>query len=307
MSPAEHTIDSIVLFINPTAGGGKASQVGPRVAEYLRDQGITVTVAMGSSAEEGIAQARAGVQAGCDALVACGGDGTVHAALQLVAGTDTALGIIPMGTGDDNARTLSVPLGDPQAAARVVAAGHTRQVDAGVVTCTDNQPTWFLGVMSSGFDSLVNERANAMSFPKGKSKYAVATMAELRVFNPIRYSVRVDDTEIHDEAMLVAVGNGLSYGGGMKVCPHAVVDDGELEVTFLSKVGKWEFLRVFPRVFKGTHVTHPAVKSLRGRDIDLDAAGQVVYADGERIGHLPAHVECRRGAVRALVPADAVG
>jgi len=294
----------VVLFVNPTSGGGKGALVGPQAAHLLRARGIDVALAQGANAAEGIEHARAALADGADALVACGGDGTVHAALQVVAGTATRLGVVPVGTGDDNARSVGIPLGNVTAAVDIIATGHTRTIDAGRVTCADAEPHWFLGVMSSGFDSLVNERANAMAWPKGKAKYAVATVAELSVFRPVRYEVTVDGATHTDEAMLVAVGNGMSYGGGMKVCPAAVLDDGQLEVTFLSRVGKGTFLRVFPRVFAGTHTTHPAVVSMRGAQIDLVAAGQVVYADGERVGLLPAHVECVPGAVRMLAPAQ---
>lgn len=297
-----HAVRRVVLLVNPTSGGGRGGKIAPQVAAHLRAQGLEVDVAQGADAAEGVASAVAALADGADAVVACGGDGTVHAALQLVAGTDVALGIIPMGTGDDNARSWGIPLGDPLAAADVVANGHIRLVDAGRVHCADRGAEWFLGVMSSGFDSLVNERANAMTFPKGKAKYAVATLAELRVFDPVMYDIKVNDEHIHTEAMLVAIGNGVSYGGGMKVCPNAVIDDGALEITVLSRVGKWEFVRVFPRVFKGTHITHPSVHSLRGATIELNAPGQIVYADGERIGHLPARIDCHPAAVRALVP-----
>ena len=293
----------VVILVNPLAGRGRGAELGPLAIDHLRSRGVEVVEAIGVTATEAVESAATALAAGTDALVACGGDGTVHAALQLVAGTDTPLGIIPVGTGDDNARSLGIPLDDPTAAADVVAAGHTRTVDTGFVVTADETERWFLGVMSSGFDSLVNERANTMSFPKGQARYGVATVAELSVFKPLPYEMTVDGLSHSGEAMLVAVGNGASYGGGMKVCPGAVLDDGLLEITFLGKVGKLTFLRVFPRVFKGTHVEHPAVTTLRGAHITLDAPGQIVYADGERVGPLPADVTCRPGSLRALVPA----
>ena len=293
----------VVILVNPTSGRGRGAQFAPVAIDRLRARGVEVAEALGVSATEAVQSAAEAIARGTDALVACGGDGTVHAALQLVAGTDIPLGVIPVGTGDDNARSLGLPLDDAAAAADVIADGEIRVVDAGYVETADETQRWFLGVMSSGFDSLVNERANNMSFPKGQARYAVATVAELSVFKPLPYDVTVDGLHHQGEAMLVAVGNGASYGGGMRVCPAAVLDDGLLEVTFLGKVSKATFLRVFPRVFSGTHVEHPAVMSLRGAHITLDAPGQVVYADGERVGPLPATVQCRPGAVRAFVPA----
>jgi diacylglycerol kinase (ATP) len=240
-----------------------------------------------------------------DALVACGGDGTVHLALQAVAGTQTPLGVVPLGTGDDNARLLGIPRGDLGAAADVIAHGTVRTWDAAEVVAADGERRWFLGVLSSGFDSLVNERANRMSWPKGQARYLVGIVAELRTFRPVPYRVVLDGTEIRGLGMLVAVGNGSSYGGGMQVCPGAQPDDGLLDLTWLHELGKPTFLRVFPRVYKGTHVEHPAVSTHRVTRITLDAPGQVAYADGERIGPLPIEVTVRPGALRVLVPKDA--
>ena len=291
----------VLLVVNPTSGGGRGGRNAPIAAERLTADGIEVIEVSGSSAEETAANARAALD-GVDAVVACGGDGTVNLTLQLVAGTELPMGIIPVGTGDDNARTLGLPLDDVVAAADVIAAGCQRTVDVGEVTAADGSSRWFLGVMSSGFDSLVNERANRMSWPKGKARYLVATVAELSVFKPLPYEVEVDGARHDGTAMLVAVGNGISYGGGMKVCPSAVIDDGQLSLTFLGEVSKPTFLRVFPKVFSGTHTSHPAVHEYSGVSIRLDAPGQVAYADGERVGLLPVEVTLHPGALRVLVP-----
>ncbi len=294
----------VVLLINPTSGRGRGGRNAPLAADRLRARGVHVVEVCGQSADESFELARQALDEGADALVACGGDGTVHLALQLVAGTETPLGIIPVGTGDDNARTLGLPLADAEAAADIVASGHVRTVDAGRISAADGVQRWFLGVMSSGFDSAVNERANTISWPKGQARYLVSILGELRVFKPLPYTVVIDDVHHDGKAMLVAVGNGVSYGGGMKVCPSAIVDDGELSVLFLAELGKPTFLRVLPKVFSGTHVTHPAVTEYSGRRIHLDAPDQIVYADGERVGPLPADIEVAPGAVRVIVPAQ---
>ena len=248
--------------LRPWPGGRNA----PLAADRLRARGVHVVEVCGQSADESFELARQALDEGADALVACGGDGTVHLALQLVAGTETPLGIIPVGTGDDNARTLGLPLADAEAAADIVASGHVRTVDAGRISAADGVQRWFLGVMSSGFDSAVNERANTISWPKGQARYLVSILGELRVFKPLPYTVVIDDVHHDGKAMLVAVGNGVSYGGGMKVCPSAIVDDGELSVLFLAELGKPTFLRVLPKVFSGTHVTHPRSPSTAAAD-----------------------------------------
>ncbi len=295
----------VILLVNPTSGGGRGGRNAPVVVEKLSAAGIDVIEATGESAEAAAALARQALaDGGIDAVIACGGDGTVHLAVQLVAGTDIPLGIIPVGTGDDNARTLNIPLKDVEAAVEVIAGGHTRKVDLGHIDTADGNSRWFLGVMSSGFDSMVNERANKLRWPSGKARYLVATVAELSLFKPLPYAVEIDGEHHDGVAMLVAVGNGASYGGGMKVCPSAVADDGELSVTFLGRVSKLTFLKVFPRVFNGTHISHPAVREISGRRITLDAPDQIAYGDGERIGPLPVTVQVHPGALRALVPAS---
>jgi diacylglycerol kinase (ATP) len=219
----------------------------------------------------------------------------VHLAVQLVCGTELPLGIVAAGTGNDFARLLGLHGLPPEEAADVVAGWRPRTVDAGRVG-----DLWFAGVMSSGFDSAVNERANRMRWPTGRMRYNVAIAAELRVFQAQRFRIELDGTVVDRDAMLVAVGNGVSYGGGMKVCPGALVDDGLFAVTVLNRISKPEFLRVFPRVYAGTHVDHPAVEVHEARVVSLQAPAAVAYADGEPIGPLPLTAECVPGALRVL-------
>jgi len=284
------TIRKVALLINPTSGKGRGEKNAPIAARRLRERGLEVEELTGSSAEESLKLACTAVEKGVDALVACGGDGTVHLAVQALAGTDTPLGIIPVGTGDDNARTLGVPLNDVAAAADVIADGRTRVIDLGHVETADADPRYFLGVLSCGFDSEVNERANEMTWPHGQLRYLTAILAELRVFKPLPFTITREGVSETSEAMLVAVGNGISYGGGMKVCPDAKVDDGLLDITVLSAVSKFTFLRAFPGVFKGTHTSQPFVSTSLVKTVTLDAPGQIAYADGERIGSVPANI-----------------
>lgn len=293
---------NIAMLVNPSSGRGRGARNAPLAARRLRERGLRVTELIGGSAEESASLARVAVREGADALVVCGGDGTVNLALQAVAETDTPLGILPVGTGDDNARTLGISLKDITAAADVIADGKTRLVDCGHVSTADDIERYFLGVMSVGFDSEVNERANEMSWPHGQARYLIATLAELRVFQPLPFTMTIDGEDIRQEAMLVAVGNGISYGGGMKVCPEADVSDGMLDMTVLAAVGKGEFVRAFPSVFKGTHVAHDYVTQHRFERATINAPDQVVYADGERFGPAPATVVIKPGAVNVFAP-----
>ncbi len=285
----------IALLVNPTAGKGRGARLCEPVAQRLRGHGCDVDVVVGRDADEAFDRVRNRVAEGVDGLVAVGGDGLVNIALQVVAGTDVPLGIVPAGTGNDIARALGLALDDPVAAVDLAARGHTRAIDLGRAN-----GRWFAGVLGSGFDSMVNERANRMSWPNGRSRYNLAILAELRTFRPVPYTLELDGESWQTEAMLVAVGNGSSYGGGMRVCPDAQLDDGLLDITVLGPISKPEFLRVFPTVYKGTHVNHPAVTVRRARQVALRSPGVTAYADGERVSVLPVHVEAMPEALRVF-------
>lgn len=288
---------TIALLVNPTSGKGRGARLAEPVGERLRSLGASVDVVMGRDAEEAYDKIRERVTAGVDAVVALGGDGLVNMALQVVAGTPTPLGVVPAGTGNDFARALGLSLGDPMAVVDHLARGESRQVDLGRV-----MGRWFGGVLGSGFDSMVNERANRMTWPRGRSRYNVAMIAELRTFRPVPFELILDGEAWQTEAMLVAVGNSPSYGGGMRVCPDASLEDGLLDVTVLGPISKPEFIRVFPSVYKGTHVRHRAVTVKRARNVSLRAFGVTAYADGERVATLPLACEAVAKALHVLAP-----
>ncbi|KAB7742978.1 YegS/Rv2252/BmrU family lipid kinase [Nostocoides sp. F2B08] len=289
------------LVVNPTAGGRRAAQIGHEVARGLREREIPYVDLSGPTGSAAVEQARAAVLAGAvDRLVVVGGDGMVNLAVHALAGSGVPLVIVPAGTGNDTAMALGVPVGDPGAALDLMLTGATHTVDAARVRGSRGEERWFVGVLAAGFDAVVNERANMMTWPRGRAKYTIAALRELPVFRPIPFQVVIDGV-LHDQrAMLVAVANTTSYGGGMKVVPTAVLDDGELDVLLLGEVSTATFLRVFPRVFSGRHVDHPAVRIIRGSRIELRATGIVAYADGERLGPLPRTVEVVPAAMRIV-------
>ncbi|GAA0373779.1 diacylglycerol kinase [Microbispora corallina] len=289
----------LVVLVNPAARGGRTLRHLDPVLRRLRGGGRPVSVIVGTSADDALARAREAVAAGPDALVAFGGDGLVHLAVQAVAGTPVPLGIVPAGTGNDIADALGIPRRDVLAAASIVADGRVRVVDAARVGPSE----WFAGVLACGFDSRVNERANAMTWPPGMARYLLALVEELRSFTPIPFRITLDEGEVVErEAMLVAVANTRSYGAGMRVCPDASPDDGLLDVLVLGAVPKADFLRTFPRVYRGSHVTHPAVSVRRASTVTLEAPDVVAYADGERIGQAPVTCAVEPGALRVIVP-----
>jgi diacylglycerol kinase (ATP) len=287
----------IAFLTNPTAGKGKGTRTAQLALPRLREAGYDVRSLAGSSADDALELARTSVADGVETLVVCGGDGMVHLGVQAVAGTETRLGIIPAGTGNDVARALDLPRGDPQQAADVIIGNHERRIDLARVG-----DRYYVTVLAAGFDAKVNERANEMTWPRGQMRYNLATLAELRTFQPISYVVDIDGEKHRFDAMLVAVGNSESFGGGLQITKGAVLDDGLLDVVIIRPMKKRELVRTYPKLFKGTHIDHPDYRHHYGRKITIAAADVVAYADGERIGALPLTIEVAPLALRVLVP-----
>jgi diacylglycerol kinase (ATP) len=231
-----------------------------------------------------------------------GGDGHVGACANGVVGSSATLAVIPAGAGNDFARHLGLNHKDPLSAARLLASPFTRPVDLAHVS-TVERDRHYVNVAGAGFDSEVNAHANGVRFLSGTPKYVFSTLVTLARFRPGRFSVIVDGDDLSLPAMLIAVANGTSYGGGMLVCPAARVDDGALDVCVIGEVPKWDFVRTFPKVFRGRHVDHPAVHMLRGEKVEItgDRPSQV-YADGEFVGSIPATFTIRPKALSVVVP-----
>jgi len=279
----------IGLIINPTSDKGRGAAVGHEVAARLVAQGHHVVDLSAESAGGARERAAIGIASGLDVLAVSGGDGTVNLGVNLCAGTETVLAIVAAGTGNDVARALHLPVHDALGSAGVIDAGTVRTIDAGRHTDDRGASHWFAGVLGAGFDSLVNERAR-----------------ELPLFRAVPYVIEVDGVRYATRAMLVAVANGPSYGGGMMVCPDARLDDGLFDILVVNRISTVEFLKVFPKVFSGRHVGHPAVQILRGRQVRLEASGIIGYADGERFAPLPMSVQIVPDALHVLVPGPAV-
>ena len=282
-----------LLMINPTSGGGKGRVIGERVTRFLNASEMEYSDISGTSFESATSNLRTALDGtNVTGVIIVGGDGLVHLAIQELAGTEIPLLVIPGGTGNDFARALGLPLDAPE---QILAGCLNRppgKIDLGKV---NNK--YFAAILSTGFDSLVNERANRMRFIRGQIKYTISILLELPFFKPRTYRFSVDSLEFTTKAMLIAIANSPSYGGGMLVAPDARFDDGSFDVVILGPVSKLEFLKVFPKVFTGRHITHPAVKVMRGRAIKVEADA-VAYADGERIGELPITAEVASGALR---------
>lgn len=280
------------IVVNPTSGQGKGAEFGRLVAGYFSKHDLKYQLITGISAQNVHSELQKFLDENenCPGVISVGGDGLVHLVLQVVVPKKIAFAAIPAGTGNDFVRTLNWSLDDINGLLNRVTTTPPQLIDLGLV---DGE--WFGAVLSSGFDSTVNEKANALSWPKGRSKYNLAIALELPLFKPSHFEIELDDRTISTEAMLIAVGNGSSYGGGMQVCPQASLTDGLFDVMVLSPISKLEFIRVFPTVYSGTHVNHPEVNIYRTKKVRINSDA-IAYADGERIGALPVSAECVAGA-----------
>ena len=275
-----------LVVVNPKAGMGAAASLATRIVGFLQSNEISYRMISPNSAAETKSLVRESLRNGeAHRLISVGGDGLFHLLLQFAIEFKVPLAVVPGGTGNDFYRTLGWFDHELTNYLDHLVSEEPTLVDVGVV---DGE--YFGAVLSSGFDSVVNERANTLKWPKGPAKYNAAIALELPKFKPIEFKIFADEQVLEVEAMLIAIGNGRSYGGGMQVCPDADLQDGLFDIMILHPVSKLEFIKVFPTVYKGTHIEHPQVEVIRAKQVRIESSA-IAYADGERIGQLPVQVE----------------
>jgi diacylglycerol kinase (ATP) len=294
----------IAVLANPRAGRERHRGLLPSVLDRLGAAGPEVRLLVADSSGDAEKACHAAVAEGVAALVAVGGDGTVHQALQAVAGRAVGFGVVPAGTGNDFAAATGVPR-DPLAAADAIAAavreGRSRAFDLGRMTGPGGDMRWYGAVLAAGFDAIVNERANRMRWPRGPRRYDLAIALETVRLRPRAYRLEVDGAERVFAGVLVAVGNCPSYGGGLRICPDADPADGLLDVVTAAPLGRVALARLKPRLRRGTHIGDRLVDSFRARRVRIEVPQIIGYADGERIGPFPMTVDCVPAAVHMLV------
>jgi diacylglycerol kinase (ATP) len=296
-------VNRVTVLTNPLSGHGNAPHAAERAIAQLQRRGIDVCAIVGTDAAHARTLVDEALDRGTDALVVVGGDGVISLALQALANGDVPLGIVPAGTGNDHAREYRLPTDDPEAAADIVVDGHTVTVDLGRIVDASGAVKWFGTVMAAGFDSLVSDRTNRMRWPHGRMRYNVAMVAEISKLRLLPFRLTFDDgPEIRTDLTLAAFGNTRSYGGGMLICPGADHSDGLLDVTMISSASRTRLIRLFPTVFKGTHVDLDEVTTKRAKTIHVECPGINAYADGDYAAPLPVSVSAVPGALRLLVP-----
>ena len=297
--PAAASEVRYALLVNPAAGAGRALKRMPAIRADLDRRSMRYRVVMTTDIDHGCHAARMAGEQG-EIPVVVSGDGLIGKVGGALAGTDTPLGVIPGGRGNDFARVVGIPT-DPAEAVAVLSANARRRVDVG-----EANGERFLCIASCGFDSDANRIANETRFIRGAPVYAYAALKALWQWKPANFTVTVDGERVSMTGYSVVVANSKAYGGGMYVAPDALLDDGELDVVTTSDIPKRRFLVGLPDVFRGKHIDNPEVLVRRGRVVEVEADRQFdVYADGDLITALPARITVLADALELIAPVEA--
>ncbi len=289
----------VTVIVNPAAGGGRAVQEWKKAEQVLHGAGWTPEIRFTKARGHATQLAAEAVDGGSELVVAVGGDGTAHEVVNGLPIPGRAIfGLIPGGTGNDFAKTVGIPL-DARAAAEVLVKGKPRVIDVGRVL-----DRYFLNVAGVGFDAEVARLVN--SSPKalpGPVAYVLGILRAILFYHAQETTLTMDDRTWKGRALLAAVGNAKFYGGGMMMCPHALIDDGRFSVVVGGDLNVIEVLMVLPKLFKGEHLSHPKVTEFESVRIAVDGPARVpVHADGEVIGTLPAVFDLLPRALPVMVP-----
>ncbi len=290
-------MQTVHLLANPQTSRGRAAPTIAKIRLALEAEGARVVPVPALTAADAEVACTHLVAEGAERIVVVGGDGMVHLAAQAVATTETVLGVIPLGTGNDFAGSLGLSF-DVPAAARTALAPPT-PID--LMRIGDR---WAASVATAGFSVDVNRLANELRWPRGSSRYTLATLARLPRLAPRSFELTVDDDLHTVEALVLTVANTSDFGGGMRITPDADPRDGQLDITLVGAASRVELLRWFRKVFDGSHLDHPAVTTLRGRNISISAGAGEVWADGEPVTSAPTTITVVAGALQLALSPD---
>lgn len=275
-----------LLVVNESAGKGKALYLANQFSKLLVNSNQEFTLIHETSHEKTIEKLKSSLSTNSyKKVIAIGGDGLVNLCLQYLARSGITLGVIPAGTGNDFARAVGVNGLSVNKIFDLYTKSDPAEIDLGLVKSQSSE-RWFVQVLSTGFDAEVNSRANKIRWPKGKSKYTIATVRTLARFRPITYEIEIDGHKFSQSAMLFTIANGETYGGGMRICPGASNSDGFFELLLVKPVSRFVLLTIFPKVFKGNHIPHQKIDTYRAKVVKISASTSS-YADGEYVANLP--------------------
>jgi YegS/Rv2252/BmrU family lipid kinase len=291
----------LALLVNPASAHGRTLKLLPQIEQELDARRVAFRVERTRGLEDAVERALRAAEAE-EVPVVVSGDGMIGAVGGALAGSETPLGIVPAGRGNDLARVLGIPA-EADAAVETLAAGHTRRIDVG-----EANGRRFLGIVSVGFDSEANRLANETKWLRGNLVYAYAGVRTLLGWRPARFTIRVGERRERFTGYEVSVANNKAFGGGMFIAPDADLADGEFDVVTVGDMGKLRSLSILPKVFKGTHVEEDEVRVFRASRLELNASRPFpVYADGEHLTDLPATLRVLPQALSVIVPPRAEG
>lgn len=287
----------IGYVINPVAGKKQVKEWIARIQDLTEQYGFAYKILTTERFQDGINKGRAAVQNNCDIVVAVGGDGTVSEIVNGIKDSDAILGVIPVGTGNDFVKSLGIPLTFEEAL-KCIFNGKNKEIDLGIV-----DDKYFINVASVGFDAqVVIETQKIKKNLVGPAAYVMGIFKALMGYTPFHLEIETEDSIINRQAVLIAVGNGIFYGGGMKITPHAKMDDGLLDVCLVNSMSKGKIVRLFPLLFSGKHLSRPEVEYFKVKRIKVECNNGHINSDGDIIGKCPASFRIEPHAIKVLIP-----
>ena len=300
----------IAVVVNPASANGSTARRWPEIASLMEQKGLEFTVYTTTGPGDATDLTRQALEKGYNLIVSVGGDGTAN---EVVNGFFTADGsirenaaaaFISMGTGGDLIKTLAIPK-EPAEAVKHFIQSSCRPVDVGRVSYLkqdgETGVRFFINIAGLGLDGDTVARVNRTSKALGGFiSFLWGTVVSLLLYRNQPMTISVDDKLICDEPVtLVVIGNGRYFGGGMFIAPQAEMSDGLFDVIILKNMSKCTLLTNLPKVYRGTHLAHPKIISLRGRKISIHSSGTALLdLDGEQPGQAPAEIELWPGALQ---------
>lgn len=293
------------LIRNPRSGRGASAKAWPAIEARLQGAlaGHNLSVEETTGPGSAIAQAKRFADQGFDVVIGAGGDGTISDVTQGLVGTEAALGVLPLGTGNDYCRMIGIGP-DIDLAIDALAADRRLRIDLAKWSLGSGENGYSLNVAGCGFDAVVADRVNrGFRRLRGTTAYIAAVLQSLSSYRPTELTITADGETIQCKAMLCAVANCSSYGGGMKIAPNASLQDGLLDLVLVGELGRIEFLMNFPKVMKGAHITHPKVVCRTAKRVEIRSDSPVPYlVDGEVLPPGDFAIEIVPAALTAVVP-----
>jgi len=290
----------IFIIANPIAGTQNAPLIAINVLNYLRNSGAKADLVLSQKPKDAVRIAKELERPQC-AIVACGGDGTVQEVVSGISNSETPVGIIPSGRCNDFARAIGLKkLGSPSQIAEILLSGKTKLFD-----CGDVNGKKFLTVATLGFDSEVSRFVETRKLIiKGTAAYLYGVIKTLLSYKPIEIKLKSDNETFEGKILLCASANTPFYGGAMKIAPQASPDDGFLHICIVKNVSSLTVIRMLLSVFKGTHITHPAVKMVKTKSVEIQTPNSMnwICADGESLTQTPCKISIIPKSIRLICP-----